>query len=553
VAGLLDHLWQSTLLAAAAALIALVLGNAPARVRCWIWFAAMAKFLVPFALLTWGSAWLAAHLHAQAPEPARLRLAREMLAPIAAPAAARALPRLGAAAPDLRPALWTIWALGSAGILAWRAAQWRRLQAALAGAVPVSLPTPLSAMEAGRDGPAVVGVLRPVLLLPPGLAGQLTPAELEAVLEHELHHVRRRDNLLTLPLLAVQALFWFHPMVWWVGRRLLAERERACDEAVVDGGVDAEPYARGLLQVCRFQVAPPPAWAAAMTGANLQRRIRRIMANDAARPLGVAGGVVLATAAAAALAGPMLAGVFVAPIAAPLLARLAQALPDALPSPAAPPVAVRATTSPAPAPAEKIVLRAQTAVLTPAAVPEPGGEPMRLSRRPATPSFEPTPVAALADPPPAPAGAAPAALVQALASKTAYVLDDSLWSGRIELRRADACPAAQVARAQRALGGEAISTAFDGEVRHFVDDLLAGRPAAQDLSPTMARAVDARLPALQPALARSFAAPGRTSLLGEDTSGRDVYLVRRGDRESYVLVLVDDLGQIEAALFCAAG
>jgi hypothetical protein len=145
-------------------------------------------------------------------------------------------------------------------------------------------------------------------------------------------------------------------------------------------------------------------------------------------------------------------------------------------------------------------------------------------------------------------------LVHALASKTAYVVDAGVWRERLELRTASggrACPTADVARAEAAMTGETISTAFDGEVRHFVDDAIAGRPAPRDLSPVMARAVDAVLPALQPALARTFTAQGHARLLGEDTRGRDVYLVRRDGEGAYALVLVNDLGKIEAGLFCA--
>ena len=88
-------------------------------------------------------------------------------------------------------------------------------------------------------------------------------------------------------------------------------------------------------------------------------------------------------------------------------------------------------------------------------------------------------------------------------------------------------------------------------MRHFVDDALAGRPASRDLSPVMARAVDTVLPTLQPVLARTFTVQGQGHLLGEDTRGRDVYLVRGNGEGAYVLVLVNDLGKIEAGLFCA--
>jgi len=80
--------------------------------------------------------------------------------------------------------------------------------------------------------PAVIGSMRPVLLLPQGIAERLTPAEMKAVLDHELCHVRRRDNLLASIHMIVETMFWFHPLVWWIAARLLDERERACDEGI---------------------------------------------------------------------------------------------------------------------------------------------------------------------------------------------------------------------------------------------------------------------------------------------------------------------------------
>src|SRR6185312_11320766 len=254
---LLDHLWQSTLFAAAAALLALALRRHRAQVRFWVWFAAAAKFLLPFAAIAWGAGWMAAHLHAQAPEPPRLELARQVLEPMTAPGPTGAIRSPYRASLDVGPWLALAWALGSVALLSWRAVQWRALKAALASASPAILPVALPAFAvSGRSGPAVIGFLRPVLVLPEGLAERLTPAELEAVLEHELQHAHRRDNLLTLPLLLAQALFWFHPLVWWLGGRLLAERERACDEAVLAGGTDGETYARGLLEACRLALEP---------------------------------------------------------------------------------------------------------------------------------------------------------------------------------------------------------------------------------------------------------------------------------------------------------
>ena len=97
--------------------------------------------------------------------------------------------------------------------------------------------------------PGVFGVFRPVLLLPEGIIEKLTAAQLQAILAHELCHVRRRDNLATAMRMLVEAMFWFHPLVWWMGARLVEERERACDEEVLRKGSDPRTYAEGILKV----------------------------------------------------------------------------------------------------------------------------------------------------------------------------------------------------------------------------------------------------------------------------------------------------------------
>ena len=80
--------------------------------------------------------------------------------------------------------------------------------------------------------------MHPVLLWPEGLSEKLDDAHLEAVIAHELCHVRRRDNLTAAVHMLVEAVFWFHPLVWWLGARLIDERERACDEEVFNAAAN---------------------------------------------------------------------------------------------------------------------------------------------------------------------------------------------------------------------------------------------------------------------------------------------------------------------------
>jgi bla regulator protein blaR1 len=81
--------------------------------------------------------------------------------------------------------------------------------------------------------PGIFGVFRPVLLLPEGILERLTPEQLKAIVVHEMCHVRRHDNLTFEFHMFVETLFWFYPPVWWIGARLIEEREIACDEAVL--------------------------------------------------------------------------------------------------------------------------------------------------------------------------------------------------------------------------------------------------------------------------------------------------------------------------------
>jgi hypothetical protein len=126
--------------------------------------------------------------------------------------------------------------------------------------------------------PGLVGVLRPVILVPESLTERLSAAEIDAILAHELTHLRRQDNLLAMIHMLVEALFWFHPLVWFIGARLCEEREHACDEAVLDAGKKPLDYAQTILKVCRFYFRSPLACASGVSGSDLDRRITAIMA-----------------------------------------------------------------------------------------------------------------------------------------------------------------------------------------------------------------------------------------------------------------------------------
>lgn len=138
-------------------------------------------------------------------------------------------------------------------------------------------------------------------------------------------HWRRRDNLTAAIHMLVEALFWFHPLVWLIGARLIAERERACDESVLEHGHEREVYAGGILGVCKFCIASPLACAAGAGGANLSLRVRRIMTGDARDDLNVHQQLLLAGAMLMTLALPVATGFAASPLVSAVQGKVAAA------------------------------------------------------------------------------------------------------------------------------------------------------------------------------------------------------------------------------------
>src|SRR5262249_39681841 len=151
-----------------------------------------------------------------------------------------------------------IWALGFAAIVAMRLGEWIRIRRLVKDARPLAIefPVPVRCSTAAIE-PGIFGILRPVLLLPKRLLAQLSRSQLRPILAHEAHHVGRHDNLTALIHMSVEAAFWFHPLVWWIGKQLMLERERACDEHVLRSGSDREDYAESILTVCKACIPSP--------------------------------------------------------------------------------------------------------------------------------------------------------------------------------------------------------------------------------------------------------------------------------------------------------
>ena len=311
-----NHLWQSTVFVLAVAVLARLLRRNRAGVRHGLWLAASLKFLVPFSLLMSAGAWLAPSARAYHAAPTVATAVSQVTEPfpeVLSIAPARAAPRT---AMNWTSALVAVWAAGFAAIAIVRWRSWRRVRTALRASVPVTMPgvgVPVRS-TAGLLEPGVVGFWRPVLLIPAGIEDYLTRLQLDAVLAHEVHHVHRRDNLTAALHMIVEAGFWFHPLVWWIGVRLIDERERACDEYVLRVCGTPQAYAEGILNICRRYVESPLSCVPGVTGSDLKQRLEAIMINRIGLRLNRARQAVLACAVAITLALPMAIGAITVPL-----------------------------------------------------------------------------------------------------------------------------------------------------------------------------------------------------------------------------------------------
>jgi len=337
--GLGNHLWQSTLCLALAGLLALVLRKNRAQAHYGLWLAASLKFLIPFSLLVAMGSYLARPA-AHAPAESAIYVAiGEVSQPFAKAAVSqreaesRRPWKAGLRYQSVRALTALALGLWLCGILAVLALWWRRWQGL---AVTMRKATPLRSgreVEALRRAeqtaglrrpiglmlspasmePGIFGIVKPVLVWPQGISERLDDVQLGAILAHEVWHVRRRDNLAAAIHMLVEAIFWFHPLVWWLGARLVEERERACDEAVLALGSERQAYAESILKTCEFCVEPPLACMSGISGAELKERIVRIMTQGRANALTYPRKLLLVGAGMAAVAGPVMFGLLKVP------------------------------------------------------------------------------------------------------------------------------------------------------------------------------------------------------------------------------------------------
>ncbi len=163
------------------------------------------------------------------------------------------------------------------------------------------------------ESPAVFGWMRPVVVLPLSALAGLSPWQVEALIAHELAHIKRWDLLVNAFQIATETLLFYHPAVWWVNRVIRNEREHCCDDIAVAACGNAHDYARALAQLEESRSAS--VWAMAANGGVLSSRIARLLGlKRAARSMSVPGMAIIGTLC---VGGVLLAGTTVAQLQSP--------------------------------------------------------------------------------------------------------------------------------------------------------------------------------------------------------------------------------------------
>ena len=165
------------------------------------------------------------------------------------------------------------------------------------------------ARSALPEAPAVLRILRPLVVLPAGGCDELSDEELEALLCHECAHVARHDNLIARIESLICALFWFHPLIWVAQRITVIERERACDEVVAGSADERDTYLTALTKFCHAAIAPRLPGVSCMATAKLKERIDHVMDYSTLKEQAPSTKKVAMAGAAALLAFTLISGI----------------------------------------------------------------------------------------------------------------------------------------------------------------------------------------------------------------------------------------------------
>jgi beta-lactamase regulating signal transducer with metallopeptidase domain len=285
---LLHFLWQGALIAGLLAGALVLLRTSGPRVRYAASCAAMLLMLV-CAIATFLDLRYAVAL----PDYSAPRLVGAGFLTVAGRIDGVAPSAAGTRIADYLPALVWAWlagvvALSIRSVGGWAAAErfarrrtspaeavWEARLATLAKRLRISSPVRL-VVSALAEVPAVVGWLRPVVLVPTSVFTGLSAEQIDALLAHELAHVRRHDYLINLFQTAVETLFFYHPAVWWVNRKVREERENCCDDLAVEVCGSTVAYVRALTDLEQLRRSTPRL-AMAADGGSLLNRVQRLL------------------------------------------------------------------------------------------------------------------------------------------------------------------------------------------------------------------------------------------------------------------------------------
>lgn len=327
---LFHFLWQGTLVAAVLAALGVVLARRSPAVRYAVACGALATMLALPAATAWSIAVRGARHSSGAPDHVSTAAGAVPIPAIAVSdgVAEGLLPEtLASGIEAFRPWALLAWFAGvlflsvrflgglrTANRLTRRGtrpaeAEWQKMLGRLAARLAVTRSVRLL-QSAVVKVPTAIGAFRPVILLPASVFTGLPARGLEALIAHELAHVRRHDYLVNLVQTAAETLLFYHPAVWWVSSRIRAEREQCCDDLAIAATGDARSYARALVRLEEMR-GRAPRLALAAGGGNLWSRVLRLLSDAPSSPPGsgwVSGTLALAMVfvigAAARVGGP---------------------------------------------------------------------------------------------------------------------------------------------------------------------------------------------------------------------------------------------------------
>lgn len=301
---LADHILQATLIAAICFLVLPLFRRAGARARHTLWLVAFVRFAIPPVLVLF----IADCLGFEAGKSTSIQHISFAISRVTQPLIQSIQPTTASdistgGHSELYCLLTSVWFLGCLILLVrwWLQhhrfaislrTQGKECKALFADMIEPIMKklgmarTPEFRVISGNFNPGVWGVGRPVLVLPGNILQKLEAGEVEAILAHELVHLRQWDNLWSNLQMFLCCIFWFHPLVWILDRRLIAERERACDERVIEVLHNSRAYVSGLIKITGLGLGLQVNGASSMAGANLKSRIEHIMKNNMRRATG---------------------------------------------------------------------------------------------------------------------------------------------------------------------------------------------------------------------------------------------------------------------------